>query len=144
MNTPMWPRSSSICVLITVAIKAFVLRVSLIHCKEIQMKKKTAKNKLNLFTGNCTCDSGFGGSDCSFDVTSPPTITKLSGDGICDKSEDACEFITLYGHYFLENMGTTCYVTRKEVCWAFISNVFKMQLYTFIYIFTYNYFVSQQ
>eukprot|EP00105_Crassostrea_gigas_P015202 XP_011432123.1 PREDICTED: von Willebrand factor D and EGF domain-containing protein [Crassostrea gigas] len=66
-------------------------------------------------SGQCTCDYGFGGSDCSFDVLSPPTITRLSGDGVCDKSSELCEDITLYGHYFLENMGTSCYVTREEI-----------------------------
>lgn len=65
--------------------------------------------------GNCTCDYGFGGSDCSFDVLSPPTINKLSGDGVCDKSSERCEDSTVYGYYFLENMGTTCHVTREEV-----------------------------
>nr|XP_022339990.1 von Willebrand factor D and EGF domain-containing protein-like isoform X1 [Crassostrea virginica]XP_022339999.1 von Willebrand factor D and EGF domain-containing protein-like isoform X1 [Crassostrea virginica] len=65
--------------------------------------------------GNCTCDSGYGGSDCSFDVLSPPTITGLSGNGVCDKSTETCDDITLYGHYFVENMGTTCYVTREDL-----------------------------
>ncbi|XP_078340873.1 von Willebrand factor D and EGF domain-containing protein-like [Crassostrea virginica] len=65
--------------------------------------------------GNCTCDSGYGGSDCSFDVSSPPTITRLSGNGVCDKYTETCDDITLYGHYFVENMGTTCYVTRIDL-----------------------------
>nr|XP_022311532.1 von Willebrand factor D and EGF domain-containing protein-like [Crassostrea virginica] len=65
--------------------------------------------------GNCTCDSGYGGSDCSFDVTSPPTIRRLLGNGVCDKSTEICDDITLYGQYFVENMGTTCYVTRNEL-----------------------------
>lgn len=81
--------------------------------------KKEMKIKYTNFCivceGQCTCDYGFGGSDCSFDVLSPPTITRLSGDGVCDKSSELCEDITLYGHYFLENMGTSCYVTREEV-----------------------------
>nr|XP_022290011.1 von Willebrand factor D and EGF domain-containing protein-like [Crassostrea virginica] len=71
-------------------------------------------NRGSCSTGNCTCDSGYGGSDCSFDVTSPPTITRLSGNGVCDKSTEICDDITLYGQYFVENMGTTCYVTRNE------------------------------
>lgn len=39
-----------------------------------------------MIEGNCTCNDGYGGSDCSFDVSSPATITRLSGDGVCDKS----------------------------------------------------------
>nr|XP_022293342.1 von Willebrand factor D and EGF domain-containing protein-like [Crassostrea virginica] len=65
--------------------------------------------------GNCTCDHGFGGSDCSFDVRFPPTITQLSDNGLCDRSEEACEDVTLYGSYFVEKMGTTCNVDRKEI-----------------------------
>ena len=69
----------------------------------------------NYFEGICTCEDGFGGSDCSFDVSTPPVITRISDDGICDKTDESCEDISLYGHYFVENMGTYCYVTRKEV-----------------------------
>lgn len=72
---------------------------------------------MNFFVieGNCTCNDGYGGSDCSFDVSSPATITRLSGDGVCDKSSESCDDITLYGDYFLENTRTSCYVTRREV-----------------------------
>nr|XP_022293366.1 von Willebrand factor D and EGF domain-containing protein-like [Crassostrea virginica] len=65
--------------------------------------------------GICTCSPGYGGSDCSFDVSSPPTITQLVGDGVCDKSVDTCSDVTLYGQYFVENMGTNCYFTREEI-----------------------------
>lgn len=65
--------------------------------------------------GTCSCNDGCGGSDCSFDVLSPPTITRISGDGFCDKSSETCDVITVYGSYFLENMKTSCYVTRIEV-----------------------------
>ena len=79
------------------------------------LRLKSTLHAVNCLKGNCTCDKGYGGSDCSFDVSSPPTITKLSDDGICDKSEETCEDITLYGHYFLENMETQCFMTREEV-----------------------------
>nr|XP_022290347.1 uncharacterized protein LOC111101985 [Crassostrea virginica] len=81
----------------------------------VDLCPKNCSDKGVCFKGNCTCDKGYGGSDCSFDVSSPPTITKLSDDGICDKSEETCEDITLYGHYFLENMETQCFMTREEV-----------------------------
>lgn len=81
---------------------------------------KTRKKYWTFFVieGNCTCNDGYGGSDCSFDVLSPPTITRLSGDGVCDKSSESCDDITLYGNYFLENMRTSCFVTREEVKYA--------------------------
>ncbi|XP_061167273.1 uncharacterized protein LOC133176126 [Saccostrea echinata] len=66
-------------------------------------------------TGNCTCNSGYAGSDCSFDLSGPPSITHISDFGICDKSSEACDEITLYGKYFLENMNTTCYLRRKTL-----------------------------
>ena len=47
---------------------------------------------------------------------------------IRDRSEDACDEITLYGYYFLENMGTMCYVTRDEVCcYYFLISVIHSQ-----------------
>ncbi|XP_062609644.1 uncharacterized protein LOC134271468 [Saccostrea cucullata] len=66
-------------------------------------------------SGNCTCNSGYAGSDCSVDLTGPPTITHISDFGFCDKTSEACDEITLYGRYFLENMDTTCYLKRKTV-----------------------------
>lgn len=92
------------------------------HTKGRMHLKKEIKIKYSsfciVFVGQCTCEYGFGGSDCSFDVLSPPTITRLSGDGVCDKSSESCDEITVYGHYFLEDMGTTCHMTRKEVMCA--------------------------
>nr|XP_022310403.1 uncharacterized protein LOC111115834 isoform X2 [Crassostrea virginica] len=63
--------------------------------------------------GNCTCEPEFAGSDCSFDLLGPPSITHISDFGLCDKSKENCEEITVYGKYFIENMNTNCYMTRK-------------------------------
>ncbi|XP_061176970.1 uncharacterized protein LOC133185680 [Saccostrea echinata] len=65
--------------------------------------------------GNCTCNPRYAGSDCSFDLLGPPTITLISNFGFCDKSEEDCDEITLYGRYFLENMNTRCYTTRRRI-----------------------------
>lgn len=65
-------------------------------------------------TGNCTCTSGFAGSDCSFDTTGPPTITGTSYN-ICDKNKQDCDALYFYGGYFLENMGAMCYIRKSEV-----------------------------
>ncbi|XP_048779375.2 von Willebrand factor D and EGF domain-containing protein-like isoform X2 [Ostrea edulis] len=81
----------------------------------INLCPNNCSNKGLCSGGNCTCDYGYGGSDCSFDVLAPPTITRISDGGVCDKTEEPCDDITLYGEYFLENMGTTCYLTRKEM-----------------------------
>ena len=65
--------------------------------------------------GNCTCEQDFAGSDCSFDLLGPPSITHISDFGFCDKSKETCDEITLYGKYFIEKMNTNCYMTRKTV-----------------------------
>ncbi|XP_048770271.2 von Willebrand factor D and EGF domain-containing protein-like isoform X2 [Ostrea edulis] len=64
--------------------------------------------------GNCTCTSGFAGSDCSFDTTGPPTITGTSYN-ICDKNKQDCDALYFYGGYFLENMGAMCYIRKSEI-----------------------------
>nr|XP_022312815.1 uncharacterized protein LOC111117870 isoform X2 [Crassostrea virginica] len=63
--------------------------------------------------GNCTCEADFAGSDCSFDLLGPPSITHISDFGLCDKSKETCEEITVFGKYFIENMNTNCYMKRK-------------------------------
>lgn len=65
--------------------------------------------------GNCTCYEGYAGSDCSFDLLGPPTISHISNFGFCDKSKEACDEITLFGKYFTENMNTNCFMKRHTV-----------------------------
>ncbi|XP_062578434.1 von Willebrand factor D and EGF domain-containing protein-like [Saccostrea cucullata] len=62
--------------------------------------------------GNCTCYTGYAGSDCSFDLSGPPEISHISDFGFCDKSKESCDEITIYGKYFIEYMNTLCYMTR--------------------------------
>ncbi|XP_062579358.1 von Willebrand factor D and EGF domain-containing protein-like [Saccostrea cucullata] len=64
--------------------------------------------------GNCSCDTGFGGSDCSFDLLAPPTITSVPGAGLCDLSSKTCKEATIMGKYFFENMDSICYLTVKQ------------------------------
>jgi hypothetical protein len=81
-----------------------------------------------IYTGNCTCNSGFAGSDCSFDKTGPPTITGTSYN-ICDKNKQECGALFFFGAYFLENMGTMCYVKKSEVIYfiyAYLSDVIRI------------------
>lgn len=65
--------------------------------------------------GNCTCKTGYAGSDCSFDLLGPPTISHISDFGFCDKSSESCDEITLFGKYFIENMNTNCFMKRNTV-----------------------------
>ncbi|XP_056001131.1 uncharacterized protein LOC125656824 [Ostrea edulis] len=65
--------------------------------------------------GSCVCRTGYGGSDCSFDISRPPTVTSLLGNGLCDLTKDTCNDITMFGQYFVENMNTYCFITRNEI-----------------------------
>ncbi|XP_056003375.1 uncharacterized protein LOC125657435 isoform X3 [Ostrea edulis] len=65
--------------------------------------------------GNCTCYSGYGGSDCSFDLLGPPTITDVPSAGLCDLSASSCNEATIMGKYFFENMDSNCYISVHQV-----------------------------
>ncbi|XP_062598528.1 von Willebrand factor D and EGF domain-containing protein-like, partial [Saccostrea cucullata] len=65
--------------------------------------------------GNCTCLTGFGGSDCSFDLLEPPTITDVPSAGLCDLSTKSCMEATIIGKYFFENMDSRCYLEIHQV-----------------------------
>ncbi|XP_062570171.1 von Willebrand factor D and EGF domain-containing protein-like [Saccostrea cucullata] len=65
--------------------------------------------------GNCTCDTGYGGSDCSFDILAPPAITSVPSAGLCDLSSRDCSEATMFGKYFVENMDSLCYIIVKQV-----------------------------
>ncbi|XP_061190201.1 von Willebrand factor D and EGF domain-containing protein-like [Saccostrea echinata] len=64
--------------------------------------------------GNCTCDTGYGGSDCSFDLLGPPTVTGVPSAGLCDLSSKDCSEATMFGKYFVENMDSLCYISVKQ------------------------------
>lgn len=62
--------------------------------------------------GICTCFKGFGGSDCSFDISSPPIISRISDNGLCDKTTEPCDEVTIYGKYFVTNPNASCSMKR--------------------------------
>lgn len=65
--------------------------------------------------GNCSCAVGFGGSDCSFDILSPPVIWESTPSGICDKSLQQCSRVYLKGRYFLENVDKNCFFDKQSI-----------------------------
>ena len=88
--------------------------------------------------GNCTCDQGYGGSDCSFDTLSAPEIWSTFPSNICDKSTQSCSRIHFTGRYFIANIRKTCYIQRTLVCTTLIKKVeifvvilFKLQTFRF-------------
>lgn len=66
------------------------------------------------YEGNCTCEVGFGGSDCSFDILSPPTFWSITPSAICDLSSQSCSRVYFRGRYFLENVEKTCFITKQS------------------------------
>lgn len=66
-------------------------------------------------SGNCSCEVGFGGSDCSFGILYPPVIWNSTPNGTCDKSLHQCSRIYFKGRYFLENVDKNCYITKQSV-----------------------------
>lgn len=75
-------------------------------------------NSLLGILGNCFCEAGFGGSDCSFDISLPPVIWESTPNGTCDKSLHQCFRIDFKGQYFLENVDKTCFVTKQSVSFS--------------------------
>lgn len=65
--------------------------------------------------GNCSCEVGFGGSDCSFDILSPPVIWESTPSGICDTSLHQCSRVYLKGRYFLENVDKICFFDKQSI-----------------------------
>lgn len=94
------------------------------------------KGLLLTISGICTCLQGFGGSDCSFDISSPPFISRTSDNGLCDKSTESCDEITIYGKYFVSNPNASCLMKRTGV----IYNYINVSLMSFIF----TYLICQQ
>ena len=50
----------------------------------------TPKINTLLNLGFCHCDRGFGGADCSLDLTQGPHVTALDNLGLCDVRTKPC------------------------------------------------------
>lgn len=71
--------------------------------------------------GTCTCPPLFGATDCSLNVTIPPEIFGIEGDGICDVSQMSCDQILVAGDDFTETETYHCkidvtHVRSAEAC----------------------------
>ena len=75
-------------------------------------------------TGICTCFDNYLGADCSFDSDSPPVIGRVpeDGSGLCDKNEEDCSEISLYGKYFVDSGKAMCKIKREKVIILTIKN----------------------
>ncbi|XP_067686426.1 von Willebrand factor D and EGF domain-containing protein-like isoform X2 [Haliotis asinina] len=61
--------------------------------------------------GDCVCQTNYGGSDCSVDLTTPPKLSETERVVTCDISRDACDVISVRGETFVDGV-STCLVEK--------------------------------
>ncbi|XP_046557590.1 cell wall integrity and stress response component 4-like [Haliotis rubra] len=65
--------------------------------------------------GLCDCSAGFGGADCSVDLTQPPQLDEVEDNGHCDLATSSCQRLTVFGLTFLEDVTIKCRSTMFTV-----------------------------
>ncbi|XP_067686484.1 von Willebrand factor D and EGF domain-containing protein-like [Haliotis asinina] len=77
--------------------------------------------------GDCVCQTSYGGSDCSVDLTSPPRLFGTETVVECDASRDACDVFSVRGETFVDGV-STCLVeeirARKSGQESVVSKVY--------------------
>ena len=68
-----------------------------------------------IFSGSCVCDQGFGGYDCSIDLTLPPIVFFAGEDGLCNTLTTNCKSIRIRGDKFIESTELICYLQQLQV-----------------------------
>ncbi|XP_041373626.1 uncharacterized protein LOC121386697 [Gigantopelta aegis] len=58
--------------------------------------------------GVCRCHTNYTGSDCSIDSNSPPSLTEVDFEGLCDVNDDLCMAVSVFGGMFVDSSSTTC------------------------------------
>ncbi|XP_046568684.1 von Willebrand factor D and EGF domain-containing protein-like isoform X2 [Haliotis rubra] len=61
--------------------------------------------------GDCVCQTNYGGSDCSVDLTTPPRLSETETVVTCDMSRDACDVLSVRGETFIDSV-STCLVEQ--------------------------------
>ncbi|XP_046568690.1 von Willebrand factor D and EGF domain-containing protein-like [Haliotis rubra] len=56
--------------------------------------------------GDCVCQTNYGGSDCSVDLTTPPRLSETETVVECDTSRDACDVVSVRGETFVDGVST--------------------------------------
>ncbi|XP_070564883.1 von Willebrand factor D and EGF domain-containing protein-like [Ptychodera flava] len=65
--------------------------------------------------GQCVCDDGFAGTDCSVDLSVEPTVYMAHKNGLCDVKTDDCTYVSVFGDNFAESDQLTCHINTIEV-----------------------------
>ncbi|XP_041372158.1 von Willebrand factor D and EGF domain-containing protein-like [Gigantopelta aegis] len=58
--------------------------------------------------GKCRCHANYSGSDCSIDNNSPPALTEVDFEGLCDVHDDSCRAVSVFGGRFVDSPRTKC------------------------------------
>ena len=67
------------------------------------------------FAGECLCQEGLGGCDCSDYLNQPPLLQGILDSGLCDELELPCSAAYIFGHFFTDNENLICKLSRFEV-----------------------------
>lgn len=95
--------------------------VTEIHVKlwilwEMVKKRKIAIDiKLLFFSGVCSCFANFTGGDCGIKMNSPPILSGVSKESICDASKRACIQVSLYGTGYYPSEALKCRIRLGKV-----------------------------
>ncbi|XP_048247562.1 uncharacterized protein LOC125377686 [Haliotis rufescens] len=65
--------------------------------------------------GQCHCNSGFGGGDCSVDFTNPPVLIDVGEGGKCDLAAGTCVEMAVLGDIFSGEEYSKCQVKKYVV-----------------------------
>ncbi|XP_062617367.1 mucin-2-like [Saccostrea cucullata] len=65
--------------------------------------------------GTCVCPPLYGASDCSLNVSVPPEIYGIEGDGLCDVSQMSCDQILVAGDDFTETGSYNCKIEIAHI-----------------------------
>lgn len=65
--------------------------------------------------GVCTCNTGYGGADCSISVVTAPFVVLEDSNVACDTLNNNCTLAVIRGDRFLNSSSLTCHMTEIEV-----------------------------
>jgi len=67
------------------------------------------------FPGVCACNSGFGGVDCSVNLTKEAEIMIVTPGQTCDLDSESCNSIMIVGGPFVNTEELVCLFEEAEV-----------------------------
>ncbi|XP_025096161.1 uncharacterized protein LOC112565098 isoform X2 [Pomacea canaliculata] len=63
--------------------------------------------------GQCQCQGNFSGDDCALDLGNPPVV--FPTDKACDRLEDSCLNVTVFGSGFVSSTDLVCFVQELTI-----------------------------